>query len=315
MKMIAKILITSILCLILINCSGQQRDILFIAIDDMNDWTSLFDKNNPIQTPHLKRLANRGMFFTKAYCAAPACNPSRTAIMTGLMPSSSGVYNNGQSRIEIIPEIIVLPQYLNQFGYATNGAGKIYHHGRPGRDDPDRPSFEKFVKMLKIRAPEKNYNGYTEKERPLNKTAFDWGEHDQKMIDIDMVEYIESVMDEDWERSTFLAAGIFKPHLPFYAPAENFKRYPKQAMVFPLKPENDLDDVPEIAKEMAHTEPFFREHTGKAVSWSAGSYERLVQCYQVSADFADQMVGRLLDKLDATGRTGNTIIIDFHDTI
>lgn len=65
----------------------QKPDILFIAIDDMNDWTTLFDKSNPIQTPNLERLAARGTFFNRAYCASPGCNPSRTAIMTGLRPS------------------------------------------------------------------------------------------------------------------------------------------------------------------------------------------------------------------------------------
>jgi len=322
MRIKLKIALTVFAAAALLSCSGEggknkgkkvPPHILFIAIDDLNDWTTLFDPNNPIQTPNLVRLAGRGMFFTRGYCAAPACNPSRTAIMTGLMPSSSGIYNNGQSRVEIIPDQVVLPQYLNQYGYATNGAGKIYHHGRPGDDDPDNPSFEKFFKMLPARAPEKNYNGYTELEAPLNRVWFDWGEHDQKMIDIDMVEYIEAVMDEQWDRPTFLAAGIFKPHLPFYAPAENFKKYPKTEMVFPLQPEDDLEDVPEIAKRMAHTEPFFREHTGEAIPWSAGSYERLVQCYQASADFADQMVGRLLDKLDANGRADNTIIVLWAD--
>ncbi|MGA0903329.1 MAG: sulfatase-like hydrolase/transferase, partial [Opitutales bacterium] len=74
---------------ILFSTSTEARkpDILFIAIDDMNDWTTLFDQNNPIQTPNLERLAARGTFFNRAYCASPGCNPSRTAIMTGLRPT------------------------------------------------------------------------------------------------------------------------------------------------------------------------------------------------------------------------------------
>ena len=61
---------------------SKSPDILFIAIDDMNDWTTLFDNKNPIQTPNLKRLANRGAFFSKAYSVVPSFNPSRTAILT-----------------------------------------------------------------------------------------------------------------------------------------------------------------------------------------------------------------------------------------
>jgi hypothetical protein len=75
-------------------CAAEKMDILFIAIDDMNDWTTVFDKNNPIQTPNLERLAARGALFEKAYCATPACTPSRTATLTGLRPTTSGVYDN-----------------------------------------------------------------------------------------------------------------------------------------------------------------------------------------------------------------------------
>ena len=72
----------------------EQPNVLFIAIDDMNDWTTLFDETNPIQTPNLVRLAERGTFFTRGYCAVPACTPSRTAILTGYKPTTSGSYTN-----------------------------------------------------------------------------------------------------------------------------------------------------------------------------------------------------------------------------
>jgi len=68
---------------------AEKSDVLFIAIDDMNDWTTLFDSDNPIKTPNLMRLAERGTFFTHAYCAVPACTPSRTAILSGYSPNTS----------------------------------------------------------------------------------------------------------------------------------------------------------------------------------------------------------------------------------
>ena len=69
-------------------------DVLFIVVDDLNDWISLLDSDAPIETPNLERLAQRGMLFTRAYCASPACNPSRTSALTGLRPSTTGVYGN-----------------------------------------------------------------------------------------------------------------------------------------------------------------------------------------------------------------------------
>ncbi|HUV65581.1 MAG TPA: sulfatase [Sedimentisphaerales bacterium] len=292
--------------------SGPSKpNVLFIAIDDMNDWTTVFNPDNPIKTPNLERLARRGVFFSKAFCSTPACNPSRTAIMTGLHATTSGVYGNGDSWRKMLPDAVTLPQYFKRHGYGTKGAGKIFHHGPTGRSDPENPDFQVFFPMLPARGPKPNYNGYL--TGPLSKTSYDWGEHTQKMIDLDMVEWVENVMDQQWDAPMFLAAGIFKPHLPFYAPPETFKKYPFDATKLPPMPANDLDDVPPAAVKKAHTEFFVYENTTAQPQNSLGSLKRMVQCYQASADFADQMVGRLIDKLDASGRADNTIIVLWAD--
>src|SRR3546814_12596945 len=101
-------------------------NVLFISLDDMNDWIRLLDSNAPIETPNLERLAGKGMLFTQAYCASPSCNPSRTAVLTGKMPSTSGVYNNATDWKTAMPGEITLPHYFKQNGYRTEGAGKIF---------------------------------------------------------------------------------------------------------------------------------------------------------------------------------------------
>ncbi len=291
--------------------ADERPDVLFIAIDDMNDWTTLFDADNPIQTPNLKRLAARGTFFRRAYCVAPACNPSRTAILTGRHPSASGVYGNRDAWRELLPDVVTLPQHFARHGYATMGAGKIFHHGAAGRDRPGNPSFEAFFGMRPTRAPKPNYNGY--REGPLSKTAFDWGVHDRKLIDCDTVEWVEKAMEETTRRPLFLAAGIFKPHLPFYADRRTFDRYPLDKTRVPPRKDGDLDDVPPIGRNMVAKEDFIYKNVIARPEDSPGSLKTMVQCYQASADFADQMVGRLLDKLDATGRADRTVIVLWSD--
>jgi arylsulfatase A-like enzyme len=296
----------------------KKPNILFIAIDDMNDWTTLFDKDNPIKTPNLERLAARGTFFSHAYCAVAACNPSRTAILTGLNPTTSGVYGNGQEWKKLLPDIVTLPQYFKQFEYATKGGGKVFHHGSTGSDRQDNPSFDEFFE-LRIHAckPDSNYNGY--RKDPgiggLSTASWDWGEHKApKQTDEYTVEYIDSVMEKHPKsKPLFLAAGIFCPHLPFWAPPETFKRYPFDETRLPPMPANDLDDVPAIGKKMAGTEHFIWKNTTLPPENRPGSLKKMVQCYQASADFADEMVGRLIDKLDATGRAVNTIIVLWGD--
>jgi arylsulfatase A-like enzyme len=298
--------------------SAEKPNVLFIAIDDMNDWTTLFEENNPIQTPNLERLAARGTFFTRAYCAAPGCNPSRTAILSGLRPTTSGVYGNRDSWQELIPDVVTLPQHFKNNGYGTRGAGKIFHHGKAGADREDNPSFEDFYPLnLHANAPSDNYNGYTGKDvdSRLGKLSWDWGEHDApKQTDEYTVDYVNQVMATfPKEQPLFLAAGIFRPHLPFWAPPETFAKYPFDRVVQPPMPANDLDDVPPIGKEMAHTEYFIWANTSKQPEAGLGSLKKMVQSYQAAADYADQMVGRLLNQLDATGRAGDTIIVLWAD--
>src|SRR6266480_4620358 len=75
--------------------SPKKPNVLFIAVDDLRDWVGYLDRNPQAITPNIDKLAARGLAFTRSYCAAPVCNPSRTALMSGLRPSTTGVYNNG----------------------------------------------------------------------------------------------------------------------------------------------------------------------------------------------------------------------------
>ena len=134
------------------------------------------------------------------------------------------------------------------------------------------------------------------------------------MIDVDMCEWVEARMEEKWDKPLFLAAGIFNPHLPFYAPKENFSRYPLENVADACKcRKGDLSDVGEIAKRMVRKEFWVYDNTSAAEPGSSGSLKKMVQCYQAAADFADQMVGRLIDKLDETGMSENTIIVLWSD--
>ena len=160
----------------------HAKDVLFIAIDDMNDWTTVFDQRNPIKTPNLERLAARGAFFTHAYCASPGCNPSRTAILTGLRPSTSGVYENKHPWRGALPGAVTLPKYFEQHGYRTRGAGKIFHHGRTGAEDPANPSFQEFFAMRPSPQPKIRDGAFG---------CFDWGPVSEKLTDEYTVEWAD----------------------------------------------------------------------------------------------------------------------------
>lgn len=108
---------------------AQKPNILFLAIDDLNDWTGMLKGNPQAKTPHMDRLAAKGMVFTNAHCAAPACGPSRSAIMSGIRPSTSGNYMNKNSltRNPILNNSVLLPEFFQQNGYYVAGSGKLFH--------------------------------------------------------------------------------------------------------------------------------------------------------------------------------------------
>src|SRR3712207_6782605 len=116
---------------------GQKPNVLFIAVDDLNHWVGYLGRNPQTATPNMDRLAARGVRFTHAYCAAPSCTPSRAALMSGLRPSTTGIYENYTDWRPVLPMDKCLPATFRAGGYETLAAGKIYHGGpgRPGEWD------------------------------------------------------------------------------------------------------------------------------------------------------------------------------------
>ena len=107
---------------------SERPNVLMIVVDDMNDWVGCLDGHPDTQTPHIDRLAKRGILFTNAHCAAPVCNPSRVATLTGLRPNTTGVYDNSVKWHQKLGNAHSIPQYFKSNGYKVIGGGKVYHH-------------------------------------------------------------------------------------------------------------------------------------------------------------------------------------------
>ena len=107
----------------------QQKNVLFIAVDDLNDWVSILDGHPQARSPNLERLVQRGVHFKNAHCQAPICQPSRTSLLTGTYPFSNGVYDVEQNMRDapLVKNAVTLPQYFRQHGYRTLASGKIHH--------------------------------------------------------------------------------------------------------------------------------------------------------------------------------------------
>lgn len=204
-----------------------KPNVLFIAIDDLNTSPELFHGETSLATPNISRLAERGVRFTNAHCAAPACNPSRASVMTGLAPSTSGVYGNSQDWREnkLLRDWITLPHYFQKNGYKTMGGGKLYHaatlskQGYTGFLDP-RPWDEYYPskerQMPQEVLPEKVP---TNTHKDFYGGRFDWAElaiDPDEMADAKVVAWANDQLSNTHDKPLFLGVGIYRPHIPWY---------------------------------------------------------------------------------------------------
>lgn len=285
-------------------------DVLFIVVDDMNDWISLLDPQSPIKTPNLERLAQRGMLFTRAYCASPACNPSRAATMTGLRPSTTGVYGNKSDWRGAVPDRSTIMQHFMAAGYDVRGAGKIFHHHLDGAFHDDQ-SFGEFQHMRKQKYPLQKLNDAPE-YGSLNTDWGEWPKREEDSIDFHTAGYCVEILSRSAsEGPLFLACGIYKPHSPFFAPAHYHKAYDR--IELPTRKPDDWSDLPTGATSLMRSKQWFWRGMMDVEKKREDSYLNFIQAYAACATFADAQIGRVLDALDRSPRRDNTIIVLWSD--
>lgn len=271
-------------------------NVLFIAVDDLNHWIGHLGRNPQTITPNLDRLAARGVSFARAYCAAPACNPSRAALMSGVRPSTSGVYFNGDDYRPHLPQERMLNAHFRANGYRVVGAGKIYH-GRYGIgtewDDYLERKSDEAVAIVS-----KNVGGIR------------WAQlkgDDSVVNDYATVSYCIEQLQASHEKPFFIACGIFRPHMPWSVPKKYFDLHPLDQIKLPPFRADDLDDVPPGGVKMARPEGDHKRIT------DAGVWKEAIQAYLASVTYADGQLGRLLDALDASSVGDNTIVVLWGD--
>jgi len=287
---------------------GSKPNVLFVSIDDLNDWGGVLGGHPQARTPFLDRLASRGLSFGNAQCAAPVCNPSRVAILTGKRPSTTGVYSNQNPLRLAMPDAVTLPQQLHQHGYQTFGCGKVFHAGDPASWDVAYP------KSGCGRPPDAKRAFPKRSDRPLNgikgSRIFDWGpgpaRQDDAYSDARVADQVIDWIKADHDRPFFIGCGFFRPHLPWFVPKSYFDLYPLDSIILPTVTANDLDDIPQAGRVMAHIEDHLRI-TG------AGKWPDAVQAYLASLSFSDAQLGRVLDGLVDAGHAHDTIVIAWSD--
>ncbi|NNE91916.1 MAG: sulfatase [Verrucomicrobiales bacterium] len=290
--------------------ADEKPNVLFIAADDL---ANVFGKTRPkgLKTPHLDRLMEHGVFFERAYCQIPLCNPSRASVMTGLRPDAIDVFDLDRHFRESQPKSVTLSQLFKNHGYYVARVGKIYHYNVPkgigtnGLDDA--PSWQEVINPIGRDVADEPLIFNAEPHRAIS-AAMSWlpsaGE-DSEQTDGKIADDAVRLLEEHKDEPFFLAAGFFRPHTPYVAPAKYFDQYPLVQIELTNVPENDRDDIPPAA--IPHNIPLPDYGLEDDILTPA------LRAYLASVSFVDANVGTLLDALDRLGLSDNTIVVFWSD--
>lgn len=324
---------------------GKERpNVLLVAIDDLNDWIGCMKGHPQARTPHMDKLAKRGVLFTNAHCAAPVCLASRTALFSGRYPDQSGVFSNwGKTRGKAPARSLQMPLHFKASGYETLGTGKLYHSVAPQFFDsyydteqrwspftqeqsrytakelpskgsstprhliPNGPGDREWVLPLNRLPSERNAQG-------LEGESFDWGPvavADNEMGDTRITTWAMNRLSEKREKPFLLGVGYYRPHIPLFAPEQDFAALPPvEDIVLPEVLADDLADLGEKGKQFA-LDPV-TAGTHKLVT-EHGQWQHAVRSYLACVTYVDRQLGRLIEGLEKSTHAKNTWIILFSD--
>jgi arylsulfatase A-like enzyme len=288
--------------------AAAKPNVLFIAIDDLNDWVGCLKGHPQVRTPHMDGLAKRGVLFSNAHCQAPICNPSRVSLLTGVRPSTSGVYELNQPHhlSPLLKKAVTLPAQFKANGYHVLGRGKIYHGRYKYLEDwhDFKTMGDARLKQFRVK-PVSSVPGIGVRDfGPIDLKEEEFG-------DLMNARWAAEQLKRDFQKPFFLAVGIRLPHVPLYAPQRFFARHPEAGVRLPAVRADDLKDLPPaglVITRYMNSTPLNHKSVVESSNW-----KNAVAAYLACTEFVDHCVGVMLKALDESAHAKNTIIVLWSD--
>jgi arylsulfatase A-like enzyme len=303
---------------------AKQPNVLFLAVDDMNDWIGSLGATPRAITPNLDKLAARGVNFSNAHTPGVYCAPARAAIFSGQYASTTGCYRSSDYFTDH-PEIEGLPLSFSKAGYTTLGVGKLYHH-MPGSIDV-RGWDEFYLRKPSQRKEGWSLDNWTEETPfpdPFPASVFNKGKEikgglflewaglpndkEEEMADTIRVNWAAEQLGNKHDKPFFLACGIYAPHFPNYCPQKYFDLYERDKIELPPIKVDDLEDLPERMKRAKTA----RSKIHKELE-AKGAVKDAIHGYLACMSYADAMMGRVLNALEKSPYADNTIVVLWSD--
>lgn len=280
------------------SADAARPNVLLLMADDLNMSLGCYGHPDAI-TPNLDRFAAGALRFNCAYAQNPKCAPSRTSMLLGLRPQSTGVMQNNDDWTDHVPDAVTMPAMFRRAGYDTVNIGKIFHGSKSETAD----SWSRNIhpdEGLPPAAPlpqgaGRRYSGPT-------------GRNDIDEVDGRIAEQaVRYLNDTSRDQPFFLAVGLHRPHSPARAPNKYFDLYDEDKLHLLDTPPGDTEDIPEPA---LLGDPDTRYRTGPLPEHKFREY---LKTYLACISFMDACAGRVLDALEANGHAGNTIVVFVSD--
>jgi arylsulfatase A-like enzyme len=297
-----------------------------MALDDMNTMLGCYGHPDA-RTPHIDRLAQQGMVFTNACCQAPICNPSRTSLLTGLRPSTTGCYCLSDNLVDSPQngKTLPLPLYFRKNGYKTMAAGKIDHGGAEGpveaatREAFGESMWDEFGgafggQQYGLRS--RHASCLTETDSIVN-WSMHWGPLDEDqaetLSDTHVAQWVCERIGQDHDKPFFIGAGFHRPHLPLVAPKRFFDLHDKAKLSLPPTGPEDMAGMPELARQIALAQSHDLAQGTHYQVITHDCRRDFLQAYHACASYADDCIGQVLDALERSPHANNTIVVLWGD--
>ncbi len=282
-----------------------RPDIVFIIVDDLNDWVGCLGGHPAAKSPNIDALAASGMLFSQAYCNSPQCRPSRTSLNYGVYPFKTGTYFNARGPDETRITTPTMQRFFMDSGYRVASGGKVFH-GNPGRVG------DALLPRPRDPKPPKGEDNFNAMRAPNDGYALNVG--DEEMGDYKVASWAIDQWKTVTEKPLFMSVGFFRPHRPLQVPKPWFDRFPLKSIRRPAEPDgvDDWSDMPEFARCLA------RSHAHKPLHDGLSDHEYIVaneqwdatiRAYHASVAFVDRQIGRFLHSLKENPRGRETFIM------
>jgi arylsulfatase A-like enzyme len=299
--------------------------VLFLSLDDCNDWVGFLRNHPGTHTPNLDALAARSLSFTGAYTTAPMCKPARNSVLFGRHPYESGVYDHEPASARPHRRLMQeTPSLVDDFwaaGYAALGAGKVFGDGQSLRwtryrrahhylDAASKGPFDRPERFDPTwRSP---YDGRRLGDAADFTTSMvDFGpsgREPEQDPDGATGAWVRQRLLNDLRRPTFVGYGLVSTHVPWRVSQRFFDLHPLEEVVLPEVDRLSAARLPAFARE--------------SVVDVFGAFERLVEsgrwahavrAYQAAMSAMDHHVGQVLDALASSPRADDTVVVLWSD--